>query len=44
MQENRQHTHQKKLTQDIPYETLIEGKNQASKSINHNVLLAKTPL
>ena len=29
------------VTQDIPWETLIEGKNPASKSIHHNVLFRK---
>ena len=40
MQENRQHTH-KNVTQDIPWETLIEGKTLASKSIHHHVLFSK---
>ena len=31
MQENRQHTH-KIVTQDIPWETLIEGKTQPPKA------------
>lgn len=29
------------VTQDISYETLIEGKNGTSKSIHHNVLFNK---
>ena len=32
MQENRQHTHIKIVTQDIPWETLIEGKTQPPKA------------
>ena len=43
MQDNRQHSH-KKVTQDIPWEILIEGKNLASKSIHHHVLFNKKPL
>ena len=43
MQEKRQHTH-KNVTQDIPWETLIEGKNLASKIIHHHVLFNKNTI
>ena len=43
MQENRQHTH-KIVTQDIPWETLIEGKTQPSKASITMYYSAKTPL
>ena len=43
MQENRQHTH-KIVTQDIPWETLIERKNTASKNIHHHVLFSKNTI
>ena len=40
MQENRQHTH-KIVTQDIPWETLIEGKTQPPKASITMYYLAK---
>ena len=43
MQENRQHTH-KNVTQDIPWETLIEGKIQPPKASITMYYLAKKPL
>ena len=43
MQENRQHTH-KIVTQDIPWETLIEGKTQPPKASITMYYSAKTPL
>ena len=44
MQKNRQHT-PKNVTQDISWETLIEGKkNLASKSIHQHVLSNKNSI
>ena len=43
MQENRQHTH-KNVTQDIPWETLTEGKTQPPKASITMNYLEKTPL
>jgi len=43
MHENRQHTH-KNVTQDIPWETLIEVKNLASKGIHYLVLFNKNTI
>ena len=43
MQENRQHTH-KIVTQDIPRETLIEGKTQPPKASITMYYSEKTPL
>ena len=43
MQENRQHTH-KIMTQDIPWETLIEGKIQPPKASMTMYYSAKTPM
>ena len=43
MQENRQHTH-KIVTQDIPWETLIEGKTQPPKASITMYYSAKIPL
>ena len=43
MQENRKNTH-KNVTQDIPWETLIEGKTQPSKASITVYYSTKTPL
>jgi len=42
MQENRQHIH-KIVAQDIPWETLIEGKTQPPKTPITMFYLGKTP-